>query len=107
MAIAFDSYNTAQNNIVFIPAQTGKIIRVLKVLITAWTDVKITLLSDPGPVPEEITPPMHVTKSSPLVLHLGRSFSLATKRGRALGLTALFRSTTEQYSITVWYEVVT
>lgn len=106
MTLAFGTYSTTQDNVTLVPAEAGRIIRVLEVAITTWTDVKVTLLSDPGPSPTQLTPALHACRGGPVVLRPGRRLALATARGRALGLSAFFRSTADEFSVAVWYEVV-
>jgi len=106
MTVVSESYSTAQTSAVLIPPQAGQIIRVVRVVITAWTDVRITLLSDPGPAPDELLAPLYAGKSGPVCLRLGRSHAIVTERGRGLGMHASFNGTAGQYSVSVWYEVV-
>lgn len=106
MTLAYGTYSTAQTNRELVPAQVGKVIRVVRLLVTTWASMKITLLSDPGPDPLNLTPPMHVGVGSPFVLALGRNFAVATARDKALGITTAFQSVSGEYSVAVWYEVV-
>ncbi len=105
MTLAYGTFNNVQMNTVLVPAQPGKIIRVVKVLVTTWAPLKVTFVSDPGPDPLNLTAPTHVSGAG-LHLHLGRSFAVATGRGQALGFTASFQLSAGEYSIAVWYEVV-
>jgi hypothetical protein len=106
MTLVFASYSTVQSNTVLVPAQAGKIIRVVKLAVTTWATMKVILLSDPGPDPLSLTPPLHVGSGVPLLMHLGRSLALATGREKALGMTAVFQSVPAEFSIAVWYELV-
>ena len=107
MALAFATYGTVQINTELVPAQPGKIIRVLKLVITTWGSLRVTLLSDPGADPINLTPALHANAGPGLSLQLGRRFAVATERGMALGFSAAFQSSAAEYSIAVWYEVVT
>ncbi len=106
MTLVFGSYGANQNNTVLVPAQTGKLIRVVKLVVTAWTGVKVVLLSAPGPDPQALTPPLHVAAGMPLVLHFGRGLALVTGRGQALGVSTVFQSLPGEHSVAVWYEAV-
>jgi hypothetical protein len=105
MTLAYGSYNNVQINTVIVPAEPGKIIRVAKVVVTTWASMKVTFVSDPGPDPLNLTPPLHVSGAG-LNLHLGRSYALATGRGKALGFTAAFQLSSAEYGLSVWYEMV-
>ena len=105
MTLASCSYNAVQVNTVLVPAQAGKIIRVARILVTTWSSMKVTLLSDPGADPVVLTPPLHVS-SVGLNLHLGRGLALTTARGKALGFHASFQLSAAEFSLMVWYEVV-
>jgi hypothetical protein len=107
MALAFCTYGTVQINTELVPAQPGKIIRILKLVITTWEDLKVTLVSDPESDPQDLTPALHAGAGSGFSLQLGRRFALATGRGKALGFSAAFQMASAEYSIAVWYEVVT
>jgi hypothetical protein len=76
-------------------------------MITTWGAVKVSLVSDPESEPLNLMPPLHTSAGPGVTLHLGRRFALATGRGKALGFTAAFQTTSAEYSIAVWYEVVT
>jgi len=106
MTLAFGSYGTNQSNTVLVPAYTGQLIRVVRVVVTAWTGVKVVLLSNPGPDPVALTPPLHVASGMPLVLHMGRSLALSTGRGQALGISTAFQGLPGEHSIAIWYEAV-
>ena len=106
MALALGTYNSVQVNTELVPAQPDKIIRVLKLIITTWGSVKVTFLSDPGADPVALTPPLHTSGGTGLSLHLGRRFAMVTERGKALGFTSAFQLTAVEYSIAVWYELV-
>ena len=106
MALAFGTYSTVQVNTELVPAQPDKIIRVVKVMLTTWGSVKITLVSDPGPDPVSLAPPLHTSGGPGIRLHLGRKFALSTGRGKALGFSASFQVGSAEYSLAVWYEVV-
>lgn len=106
MAVAQGAWQTAQSGTVLVPAQPGKIIRVLKVVLTSWVVIKFTLQSDPGPDPLNLTPPLLVAAGIPLVLRLGRGLALATQRGKGLGVTTAFYGSPGEHSVTVWYELV-
>jgi hypothetical protein len=90
MTAAFGSYITAQANTVIVPAQAGKIIRVVKIVVTTYASVKVAFLSDPGADPVSLTPSLHVSTQG-MYLHLGRSCALATGRGKALGFNASYQ----------------
>jgi hypothetical protein len=105
MTAAFGTYATAQVNTVIVPPQAGKIIRVVRILITTFAGIKVTFLSDPGPDPVTLLPLMH-SSTAGLQLHLGRSCALATGRGKALGFRSVFQLASGEYSIVVWYEAV-
>lgn len=105
MTLAFGTFNNVQINTVLVAAQPGKIIRVAKILVTTWASMKVSFVSDPGADPLYLTPPMQVSGAG-LNLQLGRSYALATGRGKALGFTASFQLSSAEYSIAVWYEVV-
>ena len=105
MTVAFGTYNTAQANTVLIPAQAGKIIRIVKIVLTTFAGMKVAFLSDPAADPVSLTPVLH-TSTAGLHLHLGRSCALATGRGKALGFNATYQLAGGEYSIAVWYEVV-
>jgi hypothetical protein len=107
MTLAFGAYGTSQTNTILIPAEAGRVIRVVKVVVSTWSALKITFVSDPGPDPLNLTPPLYVGTGSPLVLPLGRALALATQRGKALGLTTAYQSMPGECSVAVWYEVVT
>lgn len=107
MALAYGSYSSVQINTELVPAQPGKIIRVLKLVITTWGDLKVTLVSDSESDPQNLTPALHTSAGRGINLQLGRRFALATARGKALGFSAAFQVTSAEYSIAVWYEVVT
>jgi hypothetical protein len=106
MTTVFGSWGTAQNGLVLVPAQAGKIIRVVRVLCTAWVGIKAQLQSDPGPDPLNLTPSLHIGPEASLVLPLGRSGAVATQRGKALGVSTAFQSGAGEHSVMVWYEVV-
>jgi hypothetical protein len=105
MTVAYGTYNSAQANTVIVPAQEGKIIRVVKIVVSTFAGVKVTFLSDPGLDPVVLTPPLHASMAG-LHLHLGRSCALATGRGKALGFNASYQMASGEYSVTVWYEVM-
>jgi hypothetical protein len=107
MAVAYGSWMTAQSGAVLVPAQAGKIIRVLKLVMTTWVGVKYMVQSDPGPDPLNLTPPLLVGAGCSLVLRLGRGLALATQRGKALGVSTTFSGSAGEHSLTVWYELVT
>ena len=107
MAIANGSWISAQSGAVLVPAQAGKIIRVVRVVITSWATVKVQLQSDPGPDPLNLTAPLHVGVGHPLVLRLGRGGALTAQRGKAFGIASAFQGGTAEYSVVVWYDVVT
>jgi hypothetical protein len=107
MALAFGTFGTVQINRELVPAQPDKIIRVLKLMITTWASVKVTLVSDPESDPLDLHPPLHIGVGSGMVVPLGRRFALVTGRGKALGFSASFQAGAGEYSVTVWYEVVT
>jgi hypothetical protein len=107
MAIANGSWISAQGGAVLVPAQAGKIIRVVRIVVTTWATVKVQLQSDPGPDPLNLTAPLHVGAGHPLVLRLGRGGALTTERGKAFGMASAFQSGSAEYSVVVWYDVVT
>ena len=107
MALAYGTYGTVQINTELVPAQPGKIIRVLKLMITTWGALKVSFVSDPESDPLSLMPPLHTSAGPGIALQLGRRFALATGRGKALGFTAAFQLASAEYSIAVWYEVVT
>lgn len=106
MAFAFGMYSEAQPGALLVPAQAGRIIRVLKLVLTTWGTSKFTLLSDPTGASVPLGPPWYLTAGAPLVIRLGRSFALATERGRALGIMTVFQMGPAEHSVSVWYEVV-
>ncbi len=107
MAVTFATYTEAQTDTELVAAQPGKLIRVLKLLVTSWGNVKITLLSDPAGAPTvALTPELHATSGKPVVLCLGRRYALATQLGKALGITTAFQVGATDHSVIVWYEVV-
>lgn len=106
MMLAFGTFNNVQINTVLVPAQPGQIIRVARVLVTSYVGIKVYFVSDPGADPLNMLPPLHVAGSG-LSLPLGRGYALATGRGKALGFTASFQLSAGEYSIAVWYELVT
>ncbi|MEW6199198.1 MAG: hypothetical protein AB1601_11135 [Planctomycetota bacterium] len=107
MTLAFGAYGTSQTNTILIPAQEGRIIRVVKVVVSSWSAMRITFVSDPGPDPLNLTPPLYIGTGSPFVLSLGRALAVTTQRGKALGLTTSYQSMPGECSVAVWYEVVT
>ncbi|GEM_PF-1773603 len=106
MAMAYGTYSSAQTNMELVPAQPGKIIRVVRLLFTTWGSLKVMLVSDPGPDPVVLLPFTHVSAGTGLHLHLGRAGALTTGRGKALGFSSAYQVTASEYSITLWYEVV-
>jgi len=105
MTLAVYSFNTVQANTVLVPAQAGKIIRVARIQATTWASLRVIFLSDPGPDPVALSPPLHVSGTG-LNLNLGRSLALTTGRGKALGFSASFQMSPAESSLMVWYEVV-
>ncbi len=106
MTLAYGTFNSVQVNTVLVPAQAGKVIRVAKILVTTWASLKVNFVSDPGADPLNLTPAWQVSGAG-LNLQLGRSYALATERGKALGFSAAFQLSSGEYSVAVWYEVVT
>ena len=105
MLCAFTSYSASQSEVELIPAIEGKIIRVLKLLLTASVTAGFELVSDPGGGGSTaLTPPLFVTGS--FALRLGRPYALSAARGKGLGLNLTFVSTEGPAGIAVWYEVV-
>ncbi len=105
MTVAYGTYSTAQVNTVLIPAQAGKIIRVVKIMLTTFAGIKVTFLSDPGPDPVGLLPPIHASTAG-LQVRLGRGCAVATGRGKALGFSSNYQLGSGEYSLAVWYEVV-
>ncbi len=107
MAMVYGAYATAQTNLVLIPAETGKIIRVVMMLASSWTNAKFTLISDPGGAAQaDLTPPIHFGAARPMVARLGRSLALTAERGKALGFTLSYQGLPAEASLMVWYELV-
>lgn len=106
MALAYQRFTTAQTDAQLIAAEPGKTIRIVKLLVTTWANLKLTLLSDPGPQEVGLMAPVHVSTSAPLLLHLGRNGAVAAQPGKAVGITAAFAGSSGEYSIHIWYEVV-
>jgi hypothetical protein len=106
MMLAANTYSTAQTGAVLVPAAPGKLIRIVKVVITSWVGARITLVSDPGPDPAALTPALHVGPGQSLDLTLGRCYGLHAQRGQALGFNSGFSSADGEYSVAVWYELV-
>lgn len=106
MTLAYASYSTAQNNVEIVAGQAGRIIRVVKLVLTSWVGVKLTLINDPGVDPQAITPPLHIGAGQPLVLRLGRSLPITVERGKGLGVSTIFEGAIGEHSILVWYELV-
>lgn len=106
MELAFASYSTNQDNATLVAAEAGHKLRVVRLVITSWAAVSVTLLSNPGPDPRSLTPPLHVGTGQSLVLPLERTGALVTGRGEALGLSSAFQSGAAEFSVAVWYEAV-
>ena len=107
MAMALGAYSTAQTNTVLIPAEPGKIIRIVTVLASAWVNAKLTLISDPGGDDQtDLTPAIHFGSARPLLARLGRTQALATGRGKALGITTGYQGVAGEVGLLIWYELV-
>ena len=107
MAMVFGTHIIERSNYELVAAATGKIIRVLRLVVTGWSDTKITLISDPGGVnPADITPALHFGSYHELDLRLGRGLALTAERSKALGMTTAFRVSGTEYSVALWYELV-
>jgi len=107
MMVAYGYYNAAQTNTELVAAEAGKIIRVQRILLTAWGDVKVTLISDPGGAGStNLLPPLHLASGSVLTLPLGPRSALVTGRGKSLGVTTAFKVMAAEHSVVVWYDVV-
>jgi hypothetical protein len=105
MLCAFTSFSASQSEVELVPAVEGKIIRVLKLLLTASALAGFELLSDPGGGGlAALAPPIHLTGS--FALRLGRPYAFSAARGKGLGLNLTFASTEGPAGIAVWYELV-
>lgn len=105
MAIVFGSYTGTQVNTELVPAQPGRIIRVVKLLVSGWTALRLQLLADPGGEAAPLLPQMHIGPGG-LVLGLGRHCAVSTGPGQGLGFTATFQGAAASFGVAVWYEVV-
>ena len=107
MAMVFGTHIIERTNYELVAAVTGKIIRILRLVVTGWSDTKITLISDPGGMnPANITPALHFCINHELDLRLGRGLAITAERGRSLGMTTAFRVSGAEYSVALWYELV-
>ncbi len=107
MAMVYGAYSAAQTNLELIPAEAGKIIRVVMLLVSSWSSAKLTLISDPGGAAQaDVTPPLHFGASHVNVTRLGRSHAVPAERGKALGITLSYQGLPAEASVMVWYELV-
>jgi hypothetical protein len=106
MTIVTGTYVTAQTNTVLVAAIAARIIRVRQMLLTTFGGTSFKLVSDPGGASEtDLTPPLQ-SYSVPLLLPLGRTRSVVTARGKALGVTTAFDGAATSHSVMIWYDVV-
>ena len=107
MAMVKAEYGASQTNAVVVPATGGKIILVLRLLVSGDSNFNMRLQSDPGGADDaDLTPTLYVSGDRVIDLKLGRAFGLAAGRGKALGLTSDVAFSPADHSVMVWYELV-
>lgn len=107
MNIAYFNSTAAVTDQVLVSAVSGKVIRVVQLLLAAYPAIKVQFTSDPGGAGETVLlPDLQCGSGRAFLLRLGRRLAISTARGKALGVTAGFYVTAGDYSIVAWYEVV-
>lgn len=107
MALVSATYSTAQTNRTLIAAQPDQVIVVTRILFTCWNGASIKLVSDPGGLDEAaLTEALHAAAGQPLDLVLGREFGLTGGRGKAVGYTSAYQSTSGPLTVLLWFEVL-
>ena len=101
------NFNTAQTGLVIAEAVPETLIRIHRVIITGWTGVNLTLLSDPGGAHEEaLACRLRATSGSIGVYDFSGRFALGGGKGKGVGLTAAYQGAGGEYSLTVFWERV-
>lgn len=106
MLMAQGTYGSGQSNTVLVAGQPGRVIRVVKLLITSWAALRVQVVSNPGPEADALLGPVHVGAGQTLELRLGRGLALAAGRGAAVGITTAFQGGAGEFTVIAWYEVV-
>lgn len=107
MAILTAGYTANQTNTELVAAMAGKLIRVLRVLVTFESAGTIKLISAPGLAEAaDVTPLLYLGAAGLLHLDLPREQALTATRGKALGFTSSIAAAGKGQGIMIWYELV-
>jgi hypothetical protein len=107
MAVFKGEYSDSQTKQVLVPAVSGKIIRVRRIVFSAAGAGSCTLLSDPNGAEEQaLNAALRVSTQFTVDLLLGRPYGLACQRDKALGWTSVVTGPSTNHSLMVWYDLV-
>lgn len=106
MAMVQGQYSDGGSTRVLVPAVPDRLIRVLRLILSADGNAQLRLQSDPGqPTEQDLTPRLFVPSSRMVDVGFESESGVVTQRGKPLGFTASMQIGSN-YGVVIWYEIV-